>query len=206
MQVLLADDDRLILSSLRTIITASGDITVAASAASAAEAIAQYRLVKPDIALLDIRMGEETGLDAAEGILRETPAARILFLTTFSDDEYIIRALKLGAKGYLLKQNYAAIVPALHAVMQGQSVFGQEIVSRLPNVQNGTHKTYADFGLTEKEFALLQQIAQGCSNKEAAAALFLSEGTVRNYLSVMLEKLCLRDRTQLAIFYYKELS
>lgn len=204
---MLADDDRLILLSLRTILQADGEITVVGMASTAAEAAALYRSEQPDVALLDIRMGERTGLDAAEEILAEFPAARILFLTTFSDDAYIITALRLGAKGYLLKQRYEGIVPAVHAVMLGQSVFGAEIVTRLPDMMGGAaHKDSGAFGLTEKEFAILKEVGAGSSNKEIAAALFLSEGTVRNYISVLLEKLGLRDRTQLAIFYYKELA
>src|SRR5690606_7007044 len=122
------------------------------------------------------------------------PSARILFLTTFSDDEYIIRALKMGSRGYLLKQNYESIVPSLKAVYNGQSVFGDDIVSRIPTMLQKSRKPdFSKYGISEKEAEIITLVADGMNNKEIAATLYLSEGTVRNYLSVILEKLQLRD-------------
>ena len=118
-----------------------------------------------------------------------------------------MKALHIGAKGYILKQDFESIAPSLEAVYNGQSVFGTEIVNKLPDMilcRNAFD--YEFFGLTAKEYELLQYVAEGMNNKEIAAALFLSEGTIRNYLSTILEKLNLRDRTQLAIFYYKHLQ
>ena len=161
--------------------------------------------IKPDILLLDIRMKDMTGLDAAEQILSDVPDARILFLTTFSDDEYIIKALKLGVKGYLLKQDYKSIPAALKAVMSGQNVFGGSVVGKLPDLmekKNGGFD-YSAAGISDKEYEMIQLVAQGLSNKEIAQKAFLSEGTVKNYLSAILDKLDLRDRTQLAVFYLK---
>ncbi len=135
MKIVIVDDDNLVSLSLKTILEASGEVQVA-----------------------------EIGKNGAETILAEYPDARILFLTTFSDDEYIVRALRLGAKGYILKQDFESLLPVLTSVINGQS------------------------------------------NKEIAERLYLSEGTVRNYLSSVLEKLELRDRTQLAVFYYKNLK
>jgi len=120
------------------------------------------------------------------------------------DDEYIIKALNLGAKGYLLKQDFESIIPSLMAVYSGQNVYGTEIITKLPSLMNETQKNeLPHFSLTEKELELLTEIAEGLNNKEIATKLFLSEGTVRNYISNMLDKLALRDRTQLAIFYYR---
>ena len=122
----------------------------------------------------------------------------------FSDDEYIVKALRLGAKGYLLKQDYGSILPALRAVYCGQTVFGTEIVSRYSRSLQGEKKfDYGKYDINEREFEMIELIANGYSNKEIAAELFLSEGTVRNYLSMILEKLQLRDRTQVAVFYYQ---
>ena len=165
-----------------------------------------YDELAPDVLLMDIRMEDMNGLMAAEQILKQHPKACILFLTTFSDDEYIIKALELGVRGYLLKQDYKSLTASLRAVLNGQSVFGGEVTEKLPNLME--NKPAADFdyqsrGITEKEFAVIQLVADGLSNKEIAEKIFLSEGTVRNYLSTVLEKLDLRDRTQLAIFYLK---
>lgn len=106
-----------------------------------------------------------------------------------------------------MKQDFKSILPALKAVMEGQTVFGDKITEKLPDLiqPHTSPDSFASYGLTPKEYALIQLVADGLNNKEIAHELFLSEGTVRNYLSVILEKLSLRDRTQLAIFYYKHL-
>jgi len=204
MKVVVVDDDKLVGVSLKTILEASGEVQVVGIGCSGQEAIDLYKHHKPDILLMDIRMSSMSGLDAAEIILASDPAARILFLTTFSDDEYIIRALKMGARGYILKQNYESIVPSLKAVYNGQSVFGDDIVSRIPDMlQKNRKPDFSKYGISEKEAEIIALVAEGMNNKEIASTLYLSEGTVRNYLSVILEKLRLRDRTQLAVFYYK---
>ena len=114
------------------------------------------------------------------------------------------KALRLGAKGYLLKQDYASILPALRAVYSGQTVFGQEIVSKIPDlIQKKENFDYSVCEINEKEKEIIRLVANGYSNKEIAAEMYLGEGTVRNYLSSILDKLQLRDRTQVAVFYYK---
>ena len=204
MKVLVIDDDKLVCASLKTILEADNDITVIGTGNNGKQAIELFEQLQPDVLLMDIRMDIMMGLDAGEFILKNYPDARILFLTTFSDDAYIIKALRIGAKGYLLKQNFECIVPALKAVQMGQSVFGDEIVTKLPSlIQEDSKASFSRFGLAEKEIELLVRIADGLSNKEISEALYLSEGTVRNYISLLLEKLQLRDRTQLAVFYYK---
>ncbi len=204
MNVLIVDDDIFVSGALKTILESSGDITVPATGSDGKEAVELFRRYHPDVLLMDIRMKEVSGLDAAAEILKEFPDARILLLTTFSDDEYIVRALKLGAKGYLLKQDYASILPALRAVYSGQTVFGHEIVSKIPElIQSGPSFNYREHDISEREQEIIRLIADGLSNKEIAARLFLSEGTVRNYLSSVLDKLHLRDRTQVAVFYYR---
>ncbi len=207
MKVLVVDDDRVVGISLKTILEAEPDITVPALGRDGSEAISLYKEHTPDILLMDIRMEGMNGLDAATTILASDPAAKILFLTTFSDDEYIVRALRLGAKGYLLKQDFESIVPALHAVYGGQNVFGSEVVKKIPDILS-TPKEPDTSGLplNEKEIEIMKLVAEGLNNKEIAQTLFLSEGTVRNYLSSTLEKLSLRDRTQLAIYYYKHVQ
>lgn len=207
MKIIIIDDDNFICLSLKTILQADPEIAVAATGTSGPEALELYRRIRPDILLMDIQMPGMSGLEAGKLILEEYPDARLLFLTTFSDNEYIIQALRLGARGYLIKQEIESIAPALKAVFSGQSVFGSEISARLPKLMvSSAGPELSSLGLSQREFSVIQQVAQGLNNKEIADALFLSEGTVRNYLSVILDKLQLRDRTQLAIFYYKHLS
>ena len=204
MRIVIADDDMLVSGALRTILEKDQDIEVQGIASNGKEAIELYRKYEPDVLLMDIRMSPMSGLEASEEILKEKPEAKILLLTTFSDDEYIVKALKCGVKGYLLKQDYASILPALRAVCSGQTVFGVEIVSKIPDlIKNEDGFDYVAHGINEREKEIIRLIADGNSNKEIAAELYLSEGTVRNYLSSILDKLQLRDRTQVAVFYYQ---
>lgn len=205
MNVLIVDDDKLVCSSLKIILNSDPDITAVGSGNNGLDAIRLYKEFEPDVLLMDIRMDQMTGLEAGDSILKNYPEAKILYLTTFLDDDYIIKALNIGAKGYLLKQDFESIIPALHAVFSGQNVFGNEIVTKLPNLLHQTNPAanYSSYGITDKEYEIIKKIADGLSNKEIAELLFLSEGTVRNYISLILEKLSLRDRTQIAIFYYK---
>lgn len=204
MILIIIDDDPFVTGALKILLEANPNITVLASGSNGKEAVSLYHRHRPDILLMDIRMEEMDGLTASEQILQEYPDAKILLLTTFSDDEYIIKALLLGAKGYLLKQDYATIVPALEAVASGQTVFGNEIISRIPSLmQQKESFDYHSLDINDRELEIIRLIAEGLSNKEIASALFLSEGTVRNYLSSILDKLHLRDRTQVAVFYYK---
>ena len=167
-------------------------------------ALARALVISPDVLLMDIRMSPMSGLEASEEILKEKPEAKILLLTTFSDDEYIVKALKCGVKGYLLKQDYASILPAIRAVCTGQTVFGTQIISRLPELlERKSAFDYETYEITEKERDVMKLVADGKSNKEIAGEMFLSEGTIRNYISGILDKLNLRDRTQLAVFYLR---
>lgn len=204
MKIVIVDDDCLVTEALKTILQINGDVQVAATGMDGEEACRLYRQYNPDVLLMDIRMKGMNGLEAAEQILKEHPGANILLLTTFLDDEYIVKALRLGAKGYILKQDYASILPALQAVNSGQTVFGQEIVSKIPDlIRKEETFDYGTYKINEREQEIIRLIADGYSNKEIAAELFLSEGTVRNYLSSILDKLQLRDRTQVAVFYYQ---
>ena len=205
MNIVIVDDDKLVCSALKRIVESEG-IDVLATGQCAPEAVKLYEQFHPDILLTDIRMGDMTGIEAGKQILEKDPKAKIIFLTTFKDEEYIVKALAMGAKGYILKQDFECIVPALQAVIAGQNIYGDEIVSRLPKMLTKEKKDKEEYDLTEREFDIIVLVAEGLSNKEIAAKLFLSEGTVRNYISVILEKLFLRDRTQLAIFYYKHFN
>ena len=206
-EVLIVDDDFFITTALKTILEADPEIQVCGSGKNGKEAISLYTSLDPDILLMDIRMEEMDGLAASKEILSRYPQARILLLTTFLDDEYIIQALKLGAKGYLLKQDYNSIIPALKAIYSGQTVYGSEITAKLPGLLTSQKSSpWEDYHIGPRELEVIDLVAQGLSNKEIAGKLYLSEGTVRNYLSAILEKLELRDRTQLAVFYLRNLG
>ncbi len=204
MRIVLIDDDQLVCMSLKMILEADTDITVAAVGNDGSEALPLYREHNPDVLLMDIRMKGMNGTDALAELATEFPDAKVLFLTTFVDDEYIVKALELGAKGYIVKQNYENIVPALKAVHSGQNVYGTEVMEKIPELMKASDTfDYSSYDISEKEYEIVTLVADGLSNKEIASHLYLSEGTVRNYLSSILEKLELRDRTQLAVFYYQ---
>lgn len=219
MRIIIIDDDPIVCQSLAAIASMGAKkeggepIDVIATGNDAHAAVALYEREKPDIILLDIQMPGNSGLDACREILAGDPHAKILFLTTFLDEEYILQALRLGAKGYLVKTSVEAVVPALYAIAKGQHVYGDEIARKLPDLLSRNAANSAVFtdaptadpfqALSAREKGVLHLLAEGKNNREIAQALHYSEGTVRNYLSTILEKTGLRDRTQLAIAYYK---
>lgn len=204
MNIVLIDDDQLVCMSLKMILEANEGIHVTAIGKDGSNSLPLYREFHPDILLMDIQMQQMNGTDALSGLLDEFPDAKVLFLTTFVDDEYIVKALELGAKGYIVKQNYETILPALNAVYSGQNVYGNEIMEKIPELMKSKNTfDYSHYEISDKEYEIITLVADGLSNKEIASQLYLSEGTVRNYLSAILEKLNLRDRTQLAVFYYQ---
>ncbi len=206
MNIVIIDDDILVTTALQTILEAQGTIHVCATGSDGSDALRLYEEYRPDVLLMDIRMKDTDGLEASSALLAKNPQACILLLTTFTDDEYILKALKIGVKGYLLKQDYQSIIPAIEAAYTGQTVFGGKITSRIPGLlRKRPDFSYDDWGITKKEQEIITLVAEGLNNKEIAEKICLSEGTVRNYLSTVLDKLELRDRTQLAVFYYQRL-
>lgn len=192
------------------ILGAEDDIDVVGVGGSGQEAVAGFRERRPDIVLLDIQMPEGDGLEAAERILGLDQEARVVFLTTFADDDYIVRALRMGARGYLIKQDVAQIAPALRSVMTGMSVLEGRILERTAamGLAAGTATSEdarppAFAALTGREYEVVQAVSEGLDNAETADRLHLSEGTVRNHISAILAKLGLRNRTQIAVLYYR---
>ena len=207
MRIMIVDDDPLVKESLKIILEKDGDIEVVSLCGSGREAVEVYPQVKPDLVLSDIRMEDMDGLEATAEILSVDPQAKVILLTTFLDDEYINRALKVGAKGYILKQDCASLSDAVRAVSGGQTVFGGKIVERLPDLLNRSESfSWEEYDITPKEREVVELVAEGLSNKEIAQKMFLGEGTVRNMISSVLSKLDLRDRTQLACFYYQRIK
>lgn len=206
LKVLIVDDEALIKDSLKIILSLEEDIEVIGTANNGQEAIEMCREQNIDIVLLDIRMPIMDGVLATKYIKEINKNIKIIILTTFKDDEYIEQAMKYGAAGYILKnQSTDSIINAIRIVYNGNAVFNDEVLKSISSMlKKEKKKSIEELNLTEREFEILKLIGEGMSNKEIASKLFLSEGTVRNYVTELLNKLNLRDRTQLAIFYLKE--
>lgn len=208
-KILIADDQELIRDSLRIVLSANPDFSVD-TAANGTEVVRAVRRNKPDVILMDIRMPEMDGVQCTKIIKENYPEIKIIILTTFDDDEYIFSALKHGASGYLLKGISAdRLIEAIHKVYHGNAMINEDIAGKVVKMFSQLAKENAavitvneDYikEITESEWKVIGLVSKGLSNKEIAAELFLTEGSVRNYLSSVLKKLDLRDRTQLAIW------
>lgn len=208
-KILIADDQEMIRQSLLITLGNEPDFEVTDAVENGAEAISSVRKNKPDVILMDIRMPEMDGLACTELIKEQYPAIKIIILTAFDDDEYVFNALKYGASGYLLKGiPMKELVDAVRKVYEGAAIINEDIVSKVvsfffqmakSNYVNPMNENSSD-DLKEAEWKLIALVGSGLSNKEIASQMNLSEGTVRNNLSIILSKLNLRDRTQLAIW------
>lgn len=207
----IVDDDPFIRESLTLLIGMDPDIEVIGSAGNGAEAAERLRTggVVPDVVLMDIRMPECNGVEGTKRIKALFPDVAVLMLTTFDDDEFILEALRNGASGYLLKNIPPdRIIQGIKTVHGGNMLIHPDIARKLTGLLRPAPAPPADdwlqrAGLTATEQNVLRLIADGLSNKEIAGQLFLSEGTVKNYVTDILGKLEVRDRTQLAILYWK---
>ena len=208
-KVLVAEDQELVRKSLEIILGNQDTIELIGAVSNGQEVIRFIRGSLPDIIIMDIRMPKMDGVTCTRIIKDQYPQVKIIILTTFDDDEYIFKALRDGASGYLLKGiSVDELITAIHKVYKGSAMINEDIASKVVNLfaDIAKSKLYIDvnelgkkdINTTEKKIITL--VSQGLSNKEIAVELSLSEGTVRNYLSNILEKLNLRDRTQLAIW------
>ena len=208
-KILIADDQELIRDSLRIVLSGNPDFSVN-TAANGIEVVRAVRRDKPDVILMDIRMPEMDGVQCTQIIKENYPEIKIIILTTFDDDEYIFSTLKHGASGYLLKGISAdKLIEAIHKVYHGNALINEDIAGKVVKMFSQLARENAavitvneDYikEITESEWKVIGLVSKGLSNKEIAAELFLTEGSVRNYLSSVLKKLDLRDRTQLAIW------
>ncbi|MDI6453608.1 response regulator [Peloplasma aerotolerans] len=197
MKILLVDDDHLITDSLEIILSKDQSFQVVGKCANGLEAIEFIRTHHVDIILMDIRMPEMNGIDACAKIKEINQSIKIIMLTTFRDFRHVHQALHAGASGYLLKsEEVEQQIQTIKTVFQGQAIISEEAL------QEFTTSNRVQL-LTDRENSCMELIAHGYSNKEIASRLYIGEGTVRNVISIILEKLMLRDRTQIAIYYWQ---
>lgn len=211
-KIMIADDQELIRESLNIILSTNEEFEVVATVGSGKEVIEALHKDMVDVILMDMRMPDMDGVQCTKYVKEIYPDVKVIVLTTFDDDEYVYSALKYGASGYLLKGiSLEELSKAIKTVLEGGAIFNPNVASKAVrifsemaknNIMNERiQKDESLPSLSNTEWKIIQQVAQGLSNKEIAEALMFTEGTIRNYLSVILEKLQLRDRTQLAIWY-----
>ena len=210
-KILIADDQELIRESLKIILSTNNEFEVIDTVGSGKEVVESIRRHIPDIILMDVRMPDMDGVQCTKFVKEVYPEIKVIVLTTFDDDEYIFSALKYGASGYLLKGvSLDELTSAIKTVLQGGAIFNPNVASKVTKIFSEMAKNNIvaerihdeDLpNLSDTEWKIIQQVSQGLSNKEIAEILKFTEGTIRNYISVILDKLQLRDRTQLAIWY-----
>jgi DNA-binding NarL/FixJ family response regulator len=209
-EVLIVDDQDLVREGLRMLLEAEPDVHVVGEAGNGSQALAQARRLDPDVVLMDVRMPKMDGIEAAAKLVRSGSRARILMLTTFDLDEYVYHAMKAGASGFLLKDaSGEQLAHAVRTVSSGQALLAPAITRRLiedfcrgpapgePAAGGATGR------LSERELEVVRLVAEGLSNAEIAARLYLSEATVKSHIARTLAKLGLRDRVQIAVFAYE---
>ncbi len=203
--VVIADDIKILRQGLKAILEQDDQIQVTGLAADGNEAWQICRRLKPDVVLMDMRMPEYDGSYGISKIKAEFPEMRVLVLTTFDDKETVAAALSSGADGYILKEmEDEKVIQAVKTVHAGIRVFGETVFEgMMAKMSAPAGNSVLVDSLTERERDIMRVVARGMDNKEIAAELFLAEGTVRNNISRLLEKLNLKDRTQLAVFAVK---
>ena len=205
-RVCLVDDQRLMRDGLRTLLELEHDLEVVGEAEEGEAALQLYQAARPDVVLMDVRMPGMDGVEATRQILLRWPDARVIILTTFDDDAYIFDGLRAGALGYLLKDvSGQELADAIRQVAQGGALIQPSVArkvlaefSRLPPSQPSSSTALLE-PLTSREKEILGWITKGLTNKEIALRLNLTEGTVKNYISVIYQKLNVQDRTQAAL-------
>lgn len=208
-KLLIADDQALIRQSLQIVLNNQPDLEVIDVASDGQEVLRSVRRQRPDVILMDIRMPKLDGVQCTKQIKENYPEVKIIILTTFDDDEYIFNALKYGASGYLLKGvSMEELENAIKTVYSGRAMINPDVATKV--LKLFSRMAQADYTipvgnrameeLTKMEWKIIALVGTGATNKEIAETVKLSDGTVRNYLSAILNKLDLRDRTQLAIW------
>jgi len=201
-RILIAEDQKLVRQGLKMMIESDPAMKVLGEAGNGQEAVELAEKHVYDVVILDIRMPEMDGLEAARRILARRPEQKVLILTTFNDDSYALEALKIGASGYMLKDADAeALIRSIRSTLSGGLSIEEHVAAKvMPRLLRGSESPQPHPSLTPRELDIIRRVGEGRSNKEIADELALSVGTVKNHISLILDKLELRDRTQLAIY------
>ena len=204
-RILLVDDQVIIRQGLKSMLESNADMEVVGEAENGQRALEQVPTLHPDVVLMDIRMPVMDGVAATRAIAQQYPQIKVLVLTTFDDDEYVSQAMRLGAKGYLLKDTEPdELALAIRAVYKGHTQLGPGLFEKalmfVPTPVSSIDEPPELAQLTPRELEVLRLMASGANNREIAQSLFLSENTVKNYVTNILSRLNLRDRTQAALF------
>ena len=200
-KILIVDDSEILTGGLNILLGMEAGFEIVGCVNNGDKAVEWCRKERIDLVLMDVRMPEMNGVEATKKITEETDT-QVIILTTFDEDEYIVEGIKNGASGYLLKTTEPKqLIQSIYSVMNGQSIFSHEVLTKAKK-QIDLQKSVPDLSqLTPREKEIVHLVAKGMSNKQIASQLFLSEGTVNNSLSNILQKLALEHRTQLAIYY-----
>jgi len=207
-RVFLLDDHEVVRQGLRALLESSGDIVVVGESGLAQEAAARIPALRPDVAVLDARLPDGSGIEVCRTVRGVDPAIKALILTSYDDDEALFAAIMAGAAGYVLKEITGQdLIGAVHQVAAGNSLIDPALTARvLERVRNGPGTAPELAGLTEQELKLLALIAEGLTNRQIGERMFLAEKTVKNYVSSILAKLGLERRTQAAVLASKLLG
>jgi DNA-binding NarL/FixJ family response regulator len=204
-RLLLVDDQGIIREGLRSLLETKPDLSIIGEAENGKAAVELALTLQPDVVLMDVRMPIMDGVAATRALTEQAPHIKVLVLTTFDDDEYVTQALRCGAKGYLLKDTPSTeLADAIRAIHRGYTQFGPGLMEKaFASAPTPEALPEAFTQLTPREQEVLQLIATGCSNREIAEKLYISERTVKNHVNSVLRRLNLRDRTQVAILAAK---
>jgi DNA-binding NarL/FixJ family response regulator len=209
-RIVIADDQALIRDGMKTVLDLEEDIEVIGTAVNGVEAFEAIKKLEPDILLLDIRMPIMGGVECVREVKRICAPTKVIMLTTFNDDEYIINAIAAGACGYLLKDiEVTELIEAIHDALAGKMVMPPKVVSKLAEglskvvKEKSEHVLLGQFGFSDREKEIAKMMAQGFNNKQMSTILYISEGTLRNYISSIYSKIGISDRTQ-AVLYLRE--
>ena len=204
LKILVADDHEIVRFGLRTLIENHPGFSVVAEAATVADVVRDTLLLRPDVVVMDIRLLGGSGIDACRQIIDQAPESKVIMLTSYAEDEMLFDAIAAGACGYVLKQiGNDDLIRALETVARGEALLDPTLTQRVfDRVREATRRDYAGAfrSLTDQEMRVLAQVAEGRTNRQIADELFLGEGTVRNYVSNILSKLGLSNRTEAAAY------